>query len=473
MRCGACGEKIEVTDSLVDGQHVICPFCNEKTAYSKPTRVELPVVADVEKKVKPKLAIRRPQVMNSGTAGSESVVNAVESRFRDQKRKERARKVKQFCGNLFSIIFLILILLGGYKLWQAYKEDRLKDFAEKLSRNYGEITKGCLEGENASVVKKEDGTQKENSRDNSQLSSNVAKEDDKRRREYEHLIAGFRGSSLFFWRHLDKSKRPGCVDGIFVVAIPAGKKNFHCYEVVSAQTGITNIVRHSVNAAPTTIALPDFKNRLSANGGIVLANGASYMFRPKSVQMTFQAPQQGGEFDPAGEYMGALRDVASMLGVNANDISYEVSFLFSDVMNPVVVGIARHGKCIPYETFKNSVRPIVEDVHRKSMPSEPKMKKYKRTIVFHAGSLVSKGLGGITKVPREWPGNRSIAYSEWLRLRDEALRQEGEAQRISRENTIKHEEWKRRVNSPPDSSLVQKILYAGKVSIKPKAGGER
>ena len=81
MRCGACGEKIEVPDSLVDGQHVRCPFCNEKTAYSKPTRIELPVAADIEKKAKPKLAIRRPQVMNSGTAGSESVVNAVESRL--------------------------------------------------------------------------------------------------------------------------------------------------------------------------------------------------------------------------------------------------------------------------------------------------------------------------------------------------------------------------------------------------------
>lgn len=34
IKCGACGENIEIPGKLIDAQHVLCPFCGEKTQYS-------------------------------------------------------------------------------------------------------------------------------------------------------------------------------------------------------------------------------------------------------------------------------------------------------------------------------------------------------------------------------------------------------------------------------------------------------
>ena len=34
--CGECGEKIVVDADVADGQHVLCPYCNDKFSYHKP-----------------------------------------------------------------------------------------------------------------------------------------------------------------------------------------------------------------------------------------------------------------------------------------------------------------------------------------------------------------------------------------------------------------------------------------------------
>ena len=47
-KCPLCGKEIEVSEELQEGQHVLCPYCNQKFAFGrnseqrKPTRVSVP-----------------------------------------------------------------------------------------------------------------------------------------------------------------------------------------------------------------------------------------------------------------------------------------------------------------------------------------------------------------------------------------------------------------------------------------------
>ena len=41
VNCELCGQKVEVPEGLVDGQHVLCPYCGRKFSVSIPTGTEL------------------------------------------------------------------------------------------------------------------------------------------------------------------------------------------------------------------------------------------------------------------------------------------------------------------------------------------------------------------------------------------------------------------------------------------------
>lgn len=51
-------------------------------------------------------------------------------------------------------------------------------------------------------------------------------------------------------------------------------------------------------------------------------------------------------------------------------------------------------------------------------------------MVLYDGLVITRGAGGVTKVPRQGPSTRDNNYEKWRKLRNEALHQESEAQHI-------------------------------------------
>ena len=62
IRCRACGEEMEVSSDVADGQHIKCPSCGEKTTCRKPTRIELPERSAVQHDRQEQAENKRPRL---------------------------------------------------------------------------------------------------------------------------------------------------------------------------------------------------------------------------------------------------------------------------------------------------------------------------------------------------------------------------------------------------------------------------
>ena len=71
IKCGLCGEEIVIADDLVEGQHILCPYCGEKSEYRKPTRIELPT--GIERRRQAPEAPAQTDSRNLRSAGSSNI----------------------------------------------------------------------------------------------------------------------------------------------------------------------------------------------------------------------------------------------------------------------------------------------------------------------------------------------------------------------------------------------------------------
>lgn len=166
IKCGNCGKDILVPDDLVVGQHVRCPYCNEKSAFDKPSRVELPTeirpilnpvrpsvqreVPDLPSEGKPKLAIRRPPQLTHDHEHMNAAAAAVDARVRMAERKRRIAKVKHFIGNWISIVVLLTFLWIGYNVWKAVRKNEMP---AQLPERVTQIISNAVETVNEEIAK--------------------------------------------------------------------------------------------------------------------------------------------------------------------------------------------------------------------------------------------------------------------------------------------------------------------------------
>lgn len=451
IKCEACGASIGASDDIEDGQLVRCPHCGAQTTFHRPAHTETPDVA-INRKTKPKLAIRRPTTAHGSNAAANESIAAFEARWRAAAGAKRWGKIKKLAGDLLSFFIVVALAAGGLIAWRSWKSGDA-DKEDEL-----------LEDAKTPISEAISNTNDTTGRSNAEQTKNP--EIERRIKErFDRIVGQFGSSRLSFWQNLAKSKRPGAANGTFVVMIPVLRNRPDYFEIQSTKDGITSIRPVTEKGSGDPITKSEFEAKLNANGGLFLSDGTAYAFRPKSAQNGFQAPRQGEVLIPAKEYAGALWQTLEALKLDASRVSYDISFSYSD--EPISVGTVEYGENIPYDAFRKVAESIAKAIQRKEASSVIKTKKYKRTVFLYNGHLIAKGAGGVTKVPMHYPRNRSTGYREWKQLHDEALRQESEAQRIAAEESKKAAEWKKKVNAPPDPQLVEKVLLAGKVVIKP------
>ena len=75
IKCGVCGQNIEVEGGIEDGQKVLCPFCGEKSVFSRPKRIELPIGFESLKRSAsaPNPVVRQPVSLPEETATEPTV----------------------------------------------------------------------------------------------------------------------------------------------------------------------------------------------------------------------------------------------------------------------------------------------------------------------------------------------------------------------------------------------------------------
>ena len=467
---------------------------------NNPTRVELPGEAFQRRSVaptdtsgandvpdmpaertKPKLGIRRRPSTEQNNNVVSNAVASVEERYNAAARKERAERLKKGISNFISIVLLIALLAGGYVAYDHWKKGDISDVASTLidsisqeheSEQQDHVDTADNDAQEiktdvAPVQKQEQPiVQKEETPDTT-IKDTAATE------SYVQIVNRLHGARLMLWRNLDKSQKPGKVDAVFIALIPVSRGNVSCYEITSTKNGISSVARVNKDGIRENVAVSAFESQLESKGGFIYLDGVMYAFRAKTANKEWQAPRTGETFDPANQYFGSLLNVIDEFGLDASKLKYEVSFVPPNGGDAISIADIKHGKTLRYDSFEKIAAPIAKNAQLKTV-SGFKPQKYKKTVVFYDGAFVGKGHGGETLVPRQWAQAQSgPKYIQWVSLRDEAYRQEREAQRVAEENARKAAERKAKLNASPDSQTIRKVLQEGKIIIRANVKGTK
>jgi len=110
IKCGNCGKDIVVPDDIAVGQHVRCPYCNEKMAFDRPSRVELPTaVRPILQHVQPS---GRGMQSEHELAAKRAAVESIERRI-DHNEKVRKRAARKRRASNLTFMFAGLLLVAG------------------------------------------------------------------------------------------------------------------------------------------------------------------------------------------------------------------------------------------------------------------------------------------------------------------------------------------------------------------------
>ncbi len=216
----------------------------------------------------------------------------------------------------------------------------------------------------------------------------------------------------------------------------------------------------------------DFDRFMESSPYLVLIGKKVYFRPPQTERESFCLPDEGEVFNPAKEHLGALYDVAAILGLKAGAFVYGVYYRSDAMQKDIPIAKVSLGETIPNSLFRERLM----DWNRRQA-SRPKRrntgKKLKRTVVFVDGDTVRKRIDGVTEVPREfrYHGNRHRYYwssreyenevrkeenarRKWEVLAAEARRQEELAQGLGegRENNARF------VDVDGSGSVVYRIL---------------
>ena len=147
LKCGACKENIEIQDSIVDGTHVRCPYCNKKTTYkassyitlygadsisTKLSHIELQAGFDGRHNATRRINTTEPSATlmeksescgrsttplpSSETVGVSQVMNGMESR-EIKERQERVFVISKQWNFVIGILLFALIVVGALAVY--------------------------------------------------------------------------------------------------------------------------------------------------------------------------------------------------------------------------------------------------------------------------------------------------------------------------------------------------------------------
>lgn len=480
IKCGLCGEEIVVADELIDGQRILCPYCGGKSEYRKPTRIELPqdvvrqpydqgaapkgngeTAQDGDEipeipayKRNPNLYIRRPgeNGVNAENGRRNALVDQVTARAKAEARRKLMAKLKKFASNVFALVVLVALAVAGFRFYKSWKGGSgvfsLPDADSRFEEAPGKTADGFATDVPEKKGKKE--TERGSRGTQNGISDSIASE------SYEAVKGKFVGCRVSYWGKLPKNERPGAVDGKFHLFVPTRNGVGEYYEIDSVATNAITLIR--LTEKPEARKPGDGKEYaklLTERGGFVMKENVAYLVTPSGSSKSHQAPMRRGEvFDPAEAVFGTAYSAAQKM--NVNGLRFEVSFVFDEKDEPRKVAEVRFGNSVPYESFEKVAASLADEIWRKS--ESLKVKPFKQTVVLYDGLAITRGSGGVTKVPRQGPNPRDNNYGKWRSLRNEALRQEGEAQRSVAEAKRARENW--------IEATTKRILLAGTVRVK-------
>ena len=451
IKCGACGESIEIPDNTADGQRFRCPFCGVKTAYSKPVRIDVPVGAS-KNVTKPKIGIRRPSPTESArrvemedrlriainpqppskpVSAPKGVLSTAEERialYEEGRRKEaRQKMVRNFMESV--MLLLALCTLVGLALWwQSHKNKvaaeaarveaeaeaeriRLKDERDRQVREQREKNRLEREAERAREDerrKKEQDELARRRREEREARERAEKEIRDNKERYHLYVMALKENDFDIFvksvtNDLDK------VGGELCYLLPSATAQMHLFHVAYETNGVKRVFKLYEDGKREEVEFEAFQKTIKDVEYLVAKSGTVYFRSTRKNPATGLLPM-ANESDPAETFFGSLAPVLKVLKPTYDELTFDVFFAPNGSSKKIFVENLPFGCAWSHRNVREAIEKNTSMNNGNSYSSGSRVKKFKRTVKIWNGAMVKQGIDGITYVPSSPPLERWNTY---------------------------------------------------------------
>lgn len=401
---------------------------NKPIRIEVPDRRNLPDLKDpltnlsVEEEPPKRATLKLRKVLTSN-AQPESVCmtpKAVEERvkiYEDMKHKRWRRTV---LGRICDVIILLLAFLTMwyvYMMWQNHTQSQLqkeRELREAEDKRQNELD--LKRAQEREKLKQEEIALQEKIK-----AEKAAAEEEKRIAEqerkdsielYKIMTYALRENDFYLFGASVTNNLLGSGQKLcYLLPIETGTLPVYCVSYVE-NSAKREIIKLMPNGEKTNIDEIEFDSLLKNKDYLVATDGKSY-FKAKR-----RKPQSGilsktKEGDPAEVFFGSLWTVLQQLNPTFDDLTFDIYFSSKDGKKIFVENL-EFGCKYSLEKVKGA---IAQEYARKAISTGAlKFTKYKRTAKLYNGSVVKRGVDGITYVPRTQPARQLYGTSSTYSL---------------------------------------------------------
>ena len=402
----------------------------EETKDEKPMRMEVPprhklpppfnpaeqlrTIANdphEEKIQRPSLRLRRILTENAPPEPVGNHVKTVEERvkaYEDMKHKMWRRRI---FGKVVDVVIMLLALLAiwyVYMIWRSHTQAELDKERARLDADVArqaEIDR--LRAEEREKARKENEERREKIRQEKLREENERKQAMQSKKDaielYGAMIYALRENDFdIFGRNVTNDLAGSGI--VLCYLLPTDDHNLpvYCAEYSKNETS-PRIMRLMPNGEKTDIDTDVFTKMLANKDYLVAKEGKVYFkSRRKNPKTGNLSKTRNG--DPSEQFFGSLATTLQQLKPTYDELTYDIVFTPKDGSKKIVVENLEFGCSYHIEKVKNAI--ATEYAAQAISSGTLKLAKYKRTTKLYNGSMIKRGVDGITYVPRTQPAGR-------------------------------------------------------------------
>ena len=493
IKCDACGNQLEVEDSLPSGTHLICPSCGEELILARPSRIELPTNLErhrntarginaaepsVDAAAKSRLHIRRTPALQSAT---NVCARQIMERMQNKEAKEsevRARVKPKRWNVVISISLFAVIVFGVLAIhwWKsqhdlvAQDENRYEVSAEDSERarrqreDDAERERKRREADAERARRKaEADAERERRRlareKELQEQKEKAEAEKENRERIENVERKFRSAPMVFASDFSTDESPFKKDGTFYAIGLEYISDQKIYEAMVEQGVVVAARAFSAREEPIDVEVKTFTDNIMKSRLLVLGeDGVVWICGTGKSFWTEEASIAKGDITPSKKELGELYAILSKWD-RLPTLRYRLTLKSSKNGSPVKcvkeipLGIIKYAETISSDSIRDAVlKPLQEKREMSANIKPPKLKKFKPTVVLYDGDITRKEMT-VTKVPRTFKhhgastSKYNYALEQWQRLKREAELQQQKQDEVVRENARRMQEYNDKVRA--------------------------
>ncbi len=359
-----------------------------------------------------------------------------EATYEDKKRNELRRDTRE----------------EGEQVQSATYEDeeREKLRRERIAREEAEREKRKAEREQRTAEREKE----------LQVQREKAEAEKEARERIEDVENRFKRGTLVFASDFPNDKSPLKKDGIFYAVGGGYLTDQKVYEAMVEDGKLSAVRTLSPQGSLEDVDVRAFSDIITTERMLIMGeDGIVWIFGTGKAYWTEKVTLANDEIVPSKvELKGLLPILASLGRVPEN--KFRLTLKPTNGGKDIPIGIIEYGETVSAMKIRDALLPMMKARRERAanLP-KPKLKKFTPTVVLYDGSIISSGLGGVTKVPRTFKhlgtkhqgtvkaATYMQAEERWKKLKAEAERQEREKEQVLRENQQRMQEYESKIRA--------------------------